>query len=372
MWSWLTTRCCGDCLCNQGSTLLAVALGLGLLASAIRFWFSAGSHTIDRYEYLTQRATSVFGRETRPRVDDYIGTGSFGDVYRGEYDGKPVIFKLTKTSVFDEGEIAMQFEHPSVVRTYAYGMAPIMSKQNLLPARRSLSIANRDIIKRQAHCDMQQQKSVDLDAVMPIQELWLAIEYCNGGSLKEWILHRDPHMDAIVQQATRYLLDVATAMEYLHGLDCIHGDLNSSNVLLHTAIGGRTQAKVGDFGLTRMTKNWTNNFKSTQAFGTITHMAPELLHSGRLSKMVDVYAFGMLAWEMNHSVPPFIDVTPVALSTAIMTGQRPKIGEHVPPHIRALIQQCWHRSISRRPAWDDIIRALQGGDIAQGLIRDAI
>ena len=54
-------------------------------------------------------------------------------------------------------------------------------------------------------------------------------------------------------------------------------------------------AQVADFGLSRVL---SQEAISTGTFGTVTHMPPELLTTGRLSKAVDVYAFGVLLWEM--------------------------------------------------------------------------
>ena len=55
------------------------------------------------------------------------------------------------------------------------------------------------------------------------------------------------------------------------------------------------RAQVADFGLSRVL---SQEAISTGTFGTVTHMPPELLTTGRLSKAVDVYAFGVLLWEM--------------------------------------------------------------------------
>ena len=88
------------------------------------------------------------------------------------------------------------------------------------------------------------------------------------------------------------LLEVACAIDYLHNMDILHADLNGNNVLLVSCNRGarRFTAKVSDFGLSRM----VNDVVQTGTTGTPTHMPPELLADGDLSKGTDVYAFGVI------------------------------------------------------------------------------
>ena len=73
-------------------------------------------------------------------------------------------------------------------------------------------------------------------------------------------------------------------------------DVYSCHQMLHCAL------QVADFGLSRVL---SQEAVSTGTFGTVTHMPPELLTTGRLSKSVDVYAFGVLLWEMCTGKRPW-------------------------------------------------------------------
>jgi serine/threonine protein kinase len=79
----------------------------------------------------------------------------------------------------------------------------------------------------------------------------------------------------------------------------MHGDLKPQNVLLKTAAADRRGyvCKLADFGLSRMLQE-TETHVNTGSYGTVTHAAPELLSEGRLTKSSDVFAFGMLLWEL--------------------------------------------------------------------------
>ena len=95
------------------------------------------------------------------------------------------------------------------------------------------------------------------------------------------------------------LLDVARGLEYLHSCNIMHGDLKPQNVLLKTAVTDRRgfMCKLGDFGLSRILRE-TETHVNTGSYGTVTHASPELLSEGRLTKACDVFAFGIVLWEL--------------------------------------------------------------------------
>jgi serine/threonine protein kinase len=72
--------------------------------------------------------------------------------------------------------------------------------------------------------------------------------------------------------------------------------------------------QVADFGLSRVL---SQEAISTGTFGTATHMPPELLTTGRLSKSVDVYAFGVLLWEMCTGKRPWAGMMQMQVSTLL-------------------------------------------------------
>lgn len=75
----------------------------------------------------------------------------------------------------------------------------------------------------------------------------------------------------------------------------MHGDLKAGNVLLQNLHGGCDQiAKISDFGLATVLMDGATH-RSTASMGTITHMAPEVLKSGRMSLAADVYSFAIMS-----------------------------------------------------------------------------
>ena len=110
------------------------------------------------------------------------------------------------------------------------------------------------------------------------------------------------------------LYDIALACEYIHSLNVIHGDLKPDNVLLMASPGPGSRknpadqflpmglrTKVADFGFsTHMGRQ--REFLDGIGHGTPLYMGPELLDDQRASKASDVFAFGMIMWELYHGM----------------------------------------------------------------------
>ena len=96
----------------------------------------------------------------------------------------------------------------------------------------------------------------------------------------------------------KYALEVARGMSYIHAKGIIHRDLNSRNILL-THEG---HAKVADFGCARKLKG--SALTTTTISGSPAYMAPEQLDGADLTDKVDVWAYGVLLWELvSEQVP---------------------------------------------------------------------
>jgi serine/threonine protein kinase len=97
----------------------------------------------------------------------------------------------------------------------------------------------------------------------------------------------------------KLLLDVTHGMAYVHSQGICHGDLKAANVLI-TSDASEPHgcvARVADFGLSRALGMGLSHL-STRTYGTVTHMAPELLASGHMRQASDVYSFGILSgWQ---------------------------------------------------------------------------
>eukprot|EP01034_Spumella_vulgaris_P030465 gene30465-37683_t len=179
----------------------------------------------------------------------------------------------------------------------------------------------------------------------------------------------------IVEFMGACMIDVGSAMEYLHSLTpaIIHRDLKTLNIL--RASNG--QYKLCDFGLVKV--------KSATA-GTPAYMAPELIENRPFNKSVDVYAFGVLLWEIFSAEIPFYMTDITEIRNKVVAGGRPRVPSYgFSPKVSRLVQQCWDQTASARPDFPSVVDALyeiekdvpdtihsenvkdNGGDILDGL-----
>ncbi|KAI8470186.1 MAG: hypothetical protein J3K34DRAFT_521543 [Monoraphidium minutum] len=210
--------------------------------------------------------------------------------------------------------------------------------------------------------------------------LKLVMEYCNEGSLRDALdcgLLFTPGSFLPPPSVLALAHDVASAMLHLHSEGIVHGDLKAHNVLLTgstdptagmtngriwaTNGGRRLTAKVGDFGMA-LPLQPTDTHASLVARGTPSHMSPELFLSGHVSKASDVYAFGVLLFEMMSGRRAYSGVPPPLLPHEVARqGLRPEWPSGMPPgcsDLRRLAELCWAQLPQDRPSFQDIMAAL--------------
>lgn len=97
-------------------------------------------------------------------------------------------------------------------------------------------------------------------------------------------------------------------------------------------------AKVSDFGLSKFMSPMKTHH-STRSHGTITHMPPEMLKSGTLTKAVDVYSFGVILWELLTGKSPFQGLNHYQIMYKILeaNGLTSYIPANCPPQISSLL-----------------------------------
>jgi len=118
--------------------------------------------------------------------------------------------------------------------------------------------------------------------------------------------------------------------------------------VLTSVIEDRVNAYViGDLGLS-ISESEASKIKEIK--GVMPYMAPELLNGGgSYSKATDVYAFGIIMWEITSGEKPFHEFNhDTNLALRILKGTRPRITEDTPQFYQDLMQQCWHSDPTKR------------------------
>ncbi|KAG2432577.1 hypothetical protein HXX76_008921 [Chlamydomonas incerta] len=155
---------------------------------------------------------------------------------------------------------------------------------------------------------------------------------------------------------------IARALEYLHPT-IIHRDLKPGNVLLSDVDSRSPVVKLADFGLSRLQS--TVLVTCNVDVGTAAYMAPETLNAMNrvVTHHVDMYALGVMLWEMLSGQRPWTGANMVQIACAVgMRNARPPLAAipegRCPPALQQLIAQCWDVDPARRPAASEAYKEL--------------
>ena len=182
--------------------------------------------------------------------------------------------------------------------------------------------------------------------------LWFTMPYIAGESLRTTIERQGA---LPITEVVRLLHDVVEALAYAHSRGVIHRDIKPANILTdgHHAL-------VTDFGVAKAlsaalpSMGPAGHTTSGMAIGTPAYMAPEQLAADPdADHRMDIYAVGLLAYELLTGESPFSAPSPTATMTAQLTRiPEPlhKMRPEVPPALSALVQHCLAKAPHDRPA----------------------
>ncbi|XP_064359262.1 mitogen-activated protein kinase kinase kinase 11 [Dromaius novaehollandiae] len=256
------------------------------------------------------------------RLEEVIGAGGFGRVFRGTWRGEVVAVKAARgdagaagaASLRREARLYARLRHPNVVALRAVCLEP--------------------------------------------PHLCLVMEFAAGGPLSRALAGRRVPPAVLLDWARQ----IARGMRYLHAeapVALIHRDLKSSNVLLSQPVEGDDVSgktlKITDFGLAR---EWQRTTKMSAA-GTYAWMAPEVIRASTFSKGSDVWSYGVLLWELLTGEVPYrgIDGLAVAYGVAVNKLTLP-IPSTCPEPFAQLMAACWEQDPHRRPGFGAILARL--------------
>lgn len=238
-----------------------------------------------------------------------LGEGGFGQVLEA-WDSrlersvaikrlKPQMLSARPDNLLDEARLAASLRHPAFVRIF----------------------------------------SIDGDAALQS----IIMEYVDGRTLRE--------LAAGGRMAESAVLDivrqVAEAMQEAHAANLIHGDLKPSNLMLD----GGAAVRIMDFGLARrIDPQSTESVAIDPAPGTIAYLAPELMLGAGPSAQSDIYALGVVAYEMLTGARPFAHLSGLALAAAHIQSSS-ALWEFPPetdPAVAALVRAMTARDLTQR------------------------
>ena len=154
-------------------------------------------------------------------------------------------------------------------------------------------------------------------------QLWIAMEYLNGGSLGNLLdaFPEDSLSEATIRRVLRNLLE---ALCYLHSERKIHRDIKAKNVLVNAEDGS---VKLSDFG-TAVQLTDTRNHKRDTFVGSPYWMAPEVITRSQYDDKADIWSLGITAIEMACGEPPYYKVNPMRVLFIIPKSDPPRLEDH--------------------------------------------
>jgi len=275
------------------------------------------------------------------RVLRKLGEGGMGAVFEGVHSdiGQRAAIKvlhphLSKEPKFvqrfiDEARLVSMVGHPGLVKVYDYTRTPEGTLCIIMEFLEGESLWSRFERVRAKRSDPTGQHIVGMPVIDVLQ---------------------------IARQ-------VASALAAVHARGIIHRDLKPDNIMLvkdpDTQSGER--AKILDFGIAKLdqAEGGTRNTTTGVALGTPTYMAPEQIEGqGTPSDRIDVYAFGVILFELLAGTAPFVSETTGGILRQHLIKEPPPLPTHVPEDLQALVRQALAKDASERPTMQQLVERI--------------
>lgn len=263
---------------------------------------------------------------------DRINSGGYGTVFKVQEIKTKQLYAAKvlqrygreeeyKNMVNREISIMIRVQHPTLVKFYGYSLTDIYGEPNAT----------------------------------------IIIEYSENGSLSEYITESlkgrsSPKYNNTNRQII--LIGIARGMMYLHEHHVVHRDLKPGNVLLDSEF----RPHIIDFGCSKYydpKKDPSTDFNG----GTVYYMAPESISENTYNEKTDVFAFGMLMYEVvadKQLYSKYRNLNPIQFLTQFHEKKipRPKFNFQLKKSIQVLIERCWSEDPNKRPTFEELFHKL--------------
>lgn len=249
-----------------------------------------------------------------------LGAGQYGEVYEGTWRkfNKKVAVKTFKEETTDSSEF---LKEANVMKS--------MRHENLVML---LAVCTRD------------------------KPMFIITEFMAHGNLLDFLRNEANH-DKLDATALMYIASqIASGMAYLESHSCIHRDLAARNCL----VSDNLLVKIADFGLSRLLRKEDVYTAQEGAKFPIKWTAPESLSYNVFTTKSDVWAFGIVLWELaTYGKTPYPGVDLFSVLEKLVAGYRMPRPEGCPAEIYKLMRECWSFEADQRPTFKEIKQRLE-------------
>ena len=179
--------------------------------------------------------------------------------------------------------------------------------------------------------------------------IYLIMEYASNGNLYSLLKRKGVLTE---KEARKYFIQISNIISFLHKNNIIHRDIKPENLLLDD----KDNVKLCDFGWA----NFVNDSNSRSTFcGTMEYMAPEILNKEQYNKGIDIWALGVLLYELIHGYPPFSsDNKPTDYQDMLkhITEHGFKIREDISDNCKDILQKMLKVDSKERISIEDILK----------------
>ncbi|KAL7670920.1 hypothetical protein ACOME3_005835 [Neoechinorhynchus agilis] len=250
------------------------------------------------------------------RLINKIGSGNYGEVWKGKYKGQTVAIKAMKsTSMDDRKKLPKNWDFLEEAR----------------------------VMKKLKH-----EKIVKLYGVSTVQEpFFIIVEYLLNGNLLHY-LRSDMGQQLKLPKLVSVAAQICEGMSYLEKKHYVHCDLAARNIF----VGESLLVKIGDFGLARMVESGALKVESQTQF-PIKWTAPEAATCKVYTIKSDVWSFGVLLFELiTKGAVPYPTMSNQETLQKVSRGYRIPRPSNCPDGYYSIMLRCWNATPELRPTFD--------------------
>lgn len=170
---------------------------------------------------------------------------------------------------------------------------------------------------------------------------FIVMEYVQGENLKDYLSRRGPLTPQTVAEMGQ---QVAAALAHAHCRGIIHRDIKPHNLL----VSPEGQVKVTDFGIARAAAA-SSLTETGVVLGSVHYFSPEQAQGGAVDARSDIYALGVVLYELLTGEPPFTGDSPIAIALSHLDSEPPAVAE-LCPYVPEDLEQAIMKAMAKDPA----------------------